>query len=310
MSAKAEKLLIIGSGPAGYTAAIYAARAMLNPLMIEGLQPGGQLMLTTEVENFPGFPDGIQGPEMMPLFKKQAERFGTRIVSDNVTSVDFSKRPFSVKTGSEEFLAESVIITTGASAKWLGVPGEKEYAGHGVSACATCDGFFFRDKKVLVSGGGDAAMEEANFLTRFATSVTVLVRGTELRASKIMAERAMKNPKISFVYDTSITEVTGDGTKMTGVATVNNKTNVRGTMEADGLFVAIGHKPNTDIFKGQVTLDAKDYVVLNPASQATSVDGVFAAGDVADHVYRQAITAAGTGCAAALEAERWLASHE
>ena len=310
MSAKAEKLIIIGSGPAGYTAAIYAARAMLNPLMFEGLQPGGQLMLTTEVENFPGFPDGIQGPEMMPLFKKQAERFGTRIVSDNVVSVDFSARPFVVKTADKEFSAESVIITTGASAKWLGIPGEKEYSGRGVSACATCDGFFFRDKKVLVSGGGDAAMEEANFLTRFATSVTVFVRGSELRASKIMAERCMKNPKITFVFDTSITEVTGDGTKMTGVKTLNNKTNVAGTADADGLFVAIGHKPNTDIFQGQIALDEKGYVTLKTGTQATSVDGVFAAGDVADHVYRQAITAAGTGCAAALEAERWLASHE
>ncbi|OGL67218.1 thioredoxin-disulfide reductase [Candidatus Uhrbacteria bacterium RIFCSPHIGHO2_01_FULL_63_20] len=305
-----EKLIIIGSGPSGYTAAIYAARATLSPLLFEGVAAGGQLMLTTEVENYPGFPEGIQGPELMPLFKKQAQRFGTRIVSDDVVSVDFSARPFTVKSGDREVKAESVIISTGASAKWLGVPGEKEYGGRGVSACATCDGFFFRDKKVLVAGGGDAAMEEALFLTRFATSVTVLVRTEALRASKIMAERAMKNPKITFVWNASVTEVVGDGTKMTGVKTVDTKTGATGEMAADGLFVAIGHKPNTEIFKGQVELDEKGYVVLHDGTQRTSVTGVFASGDVADHVYRQAITAAGTGCAAALEAERWLASRE
>ncbi|TAK03329.1 thioredoxin-disulfide reductase [Patescibacteria group bacterium] len=303
-----EKLVIIGSGPSGYTAAMYAARAMLAPVLFEGLKAGGQLMLTTEVENFPGFPDGIQGPELMPLFRKQAERFGTKLVADDVVSVDFSARPFIVRTAGQEMKAESVIISTGASAKWLGIPGETEYSGRGVSACATCDGFFFRDKKVLVAGGGDAAMEEADFLTRFASSVTVLVRGSELRASKIMSERAMKNPKVAFLFGTSITEVVGDGKKMTGVKTMGNKTKAAGDLSADGLFVAIGHKPNTEIFKGQVELDEKGYVVLKPGTRQTSVDGVFASGDVADYVYRQAITAAGTGCAAALEAERWLAS--
>jgi thioredoxin reductase (NADPH) len=305
-----EKLIIIGSGPAGHTAAVYAARAELSPLMIEGRVPGGQLMLTTDVENYPGFPNGILGPEMMDLFKKQSERFGTRIISDDVASVDFSKRPFVVKTADKEFAAEAVIVATGASAMWLGVPGEKEYQGHGVSACATCDGFFFKGKEVAVVGGGDAAMEEANFLTKFANKVTIIVRKDVLRASKIMQERAMKNPKITFMWNSEVHEVLGNGKVLTGLKIFNNKTNETSEFATQGLFVAIGHKPNTDLFQGQLTLDEKGYVVVQPGSTKTNVEGVFAAGDVADHVYRQAISAAGTGCMAALDAERWLASHE
>lgn len=306
----AEKLIIIGSGPAGHTAAIYASRAELSPLMIEGRVPGGQLMLTTDVENYPGFPQGILGPEMMDLFKKQTERFGTRIVSDDVVSVDFSKHPFTIKTSDQEYQAESVIISTGASAMWLNVPGEKEYQGHGVSACATCDGFFFKGKEIAVVGGGDAALEEANFLTRFANKVTVFVRKDALRASKIMQDRAMKNPKIVFVWNTEVKEVLGDGKLLTGLKIFNNKTNETTEFATQGLFVAIGHMPNTGIFKDQLALDQKGYVVVTPGSTKTSVDGVFAAGDVADHLYRQAISAAGTGCMAALDAERWLASRE
>ncbi len=305
-----EKLIIIGSGPAGYTAAVYAARAELSPLLIEGRQPGGQLMLTTDVENYPGFPDGILGPDVMALFKKQAERFGTRVVSDDVTRVDFSVRPFVVHTSDASYTTECVIIATGASAMWLGVPGEKEYQGHGVSACATCDGFFFKGKEIAVVGGGDAAMEEANFLTRFASKVTVLVRKDVLRASKIMQERAHNNPKISFLWNTEVHEVLGDGKVLTGLRLFNNQTNETQDFATQGLFVAIGHKPNTQIFADQLTLDAKGYVVVSPGTTRTSVEGVFAAGDVADHVYRQAVTAAGTGCMAALDAERWLASRE
>jgi thioredoxin reductase (NADPH) len=267
-------------------------------------------MLTTDVENYPGFPDGLLGPEMMEKFKKQADRFGTRILSQDVTSVDFSKRPFTVNTSDGIYLSNAVIITTGAGALWLGIPGETQYQGHGISACATCDGFFFKDKHVLVVGGGDAAMEEATFLTRFASKVTVLVRKDALRASKIMQERAQKDPKISFVWNTEVNEILGDGTKMTGARVLNNKTNAESQIAADGLFVAIGHKPNSDIFKGQIELDAKGYVVTKPGTSATSVEGVFAGGDVADYRYRQAVTAAGTGCMAALDAERWLASQE
>jgi thioredoxin reductase (NADPH) len=302
-----EKLVIIGSGPAGYTAALYAARAELAPVLFEGLTPGGQLMLTTDVENYPGFPKGILGPEMMILFKQQAERFGTKIVNADVTAVDFSKRPFTVKTSDKTFQADSVIISTGASAVWLDVPGEKQYQGHGVSACATCDGFFFKGKHVVVVGGGDAAMEEATFLTKFATKVTVMVRRDALRASKIMQERAKKN---EFVWNTEVKEVLGDGGKMTGVKIFNNKTNKTSDFAADGLFVAIGHKPNTELFVGKIELDQKGYVVTKPGSTATNIEGVFAAGDVADHVYRQAVSAAGTGCMAALDAERWLSSRE
>ncbi|MFA4845141.1 MAG: thioredoxin-disulfide reductase [Patescibacteria group bacterium] len=309
-----EKLIIIGSGPAGYTAAIYAARAELKPLLFEGQrmggQPGGQLMLTTDVENYPGFPDGLLGPAMMEKFKKQAERFGTRVVSEDVVSVDFSKRPFVVNTTNETYTSDAVIISTGAGALWLGVPGEQQYQGHGVSACATCDGFFFKEKHVLVVGGGDAAMEEATFLTRFASKVTVLVRKDALRASKIMQERAQKDSKIEFVWNTEVKEVLGDGTKMTGARVLNNKTNEESEISAEGLFVAVGHKPNSDIFKSQIELDAKGYIVVKPGTSATSVEGVFVGGDVADYRYRQAVTAAGTGCMAALDAEKWLAARE
>ncbi len=309
-----EKVIIIGSGPAGYTAAVYCARAEMAPLLFEGQQlggqPGGQLMLTTEVDNFPGFPEGLMGPEMMEKFKAQAVRFETRIESKDITRVDFSERPFKVWAGETEYQAQSVIICTGAQAMWLNVPGEEKYQGHGVSACATCDGFFFRDKNIVVVGGGDSAMEEANFLTKFASKVTIMHRREELRASKIMQKRSMDNPKIEFLWNTSVTEVMGDGEKMTGLKIKNTKTGEEGGFQADGLFLAIGHKPNTGIFKGQVDLDEAGYLLVKPGSSLTSVEGVFAGGDVADHVYRQAITAAGTGCMAALDAERWLAGQE
>ncbi|MBM5789517.1 thioredoxin-disulfide reductase [Candidatus Parcubacteria bacterium] len=307
-----ENVIIIGSGPAGYTAAVYAARAELAPLLFEGRSlggsPGGQLMLTTEVENYPGFPEGLLGPELMENFRKQAQRFGTRIVSEDVVGVDFSRRPFVVKTASTTHEAQAVIVCTGAQAVWLGVAGEREYQGHGVSACATCDGFFFKGKHVVVVGGGDSAMEESTFLTKFAEKVTVIHRRAELRASKIMQARAMANPKIAFVWNTEVTEVLGDGTRMTGLKIVNNTTNETSEFPADGLFVAIGYQPNTAIFEGQVRLDAKGYIVVEPYSSRTSVPGVFAGGDVIDHVYRQAVTAAGTGCMASLDAERWLSS--
>lgn len=309
-----ENVIIIGSGPAGYTAAIYCARADMNPLLFEGQslggQPGGQLMLTTEVENFPGFPEGLMGPEMMQKFKEQAERFGTRIESEDVTEVDFSSRPFKIKAGEREFQSHAVIICTGAQAIWLGVPGEEKYQGHGVSACATCDGFFFRDKHVVVVGGGDSAMEESNFLTKFASKVTIMVRRDELRASKIMQKRAMDNPKIEILWNTEVQEVLGDGEKMTGLKIINNKTDEVSEFNAEGLFVAIGHKPNTSIFEGKIDLDDKGYILTKAGTTQTSVEGVFAGGDVIDHIYRQAITAAGTGCMAALDAERWVASHE
>ncbi len=305
-----EKLIIIGSGPAGWTAALYASRATLAPLVFEGLEPGGQLMGTTDVENFPGFPDGILGPDLMAVMKKQAERFGTRPISAKVDRVDFSSRPFKMWVGETEYQADSVIIATGASAMWIGVPGEDQYKAKGVSACATCDGFFFRGKEVLVVGGGDAALEEANFLTRFATKVTLLVRKDVFKASKIMQDRALANPKISVMWNTEVQEVVGDGTKMTGVKIINNQTQATSELSADGLFVAIGHKPNTQIFEGQIELDQKGYVVVQHGSTKTNVEGVFAAGDVADHVYRQAISAAGTGCMAALDAERYLSAQE
>lgn len=309
-----ESVIIIGSGPAGYTAALYSARAMLRPLVFEGQRlggaPGGQLMLTTEVENYPGFPDGLLGPELVEKFQVQAVRFGTRVISEDVVSVNLSDRPFSITTSNESYKTEALIICTGAGAVWLNVPGEEMYQGHGVSACATCDGFFFRDKDVLVVGGGDSAMEEAIFLTKFAKRVTVIHRRDALRASKIMQERAMKNPKIEFVWNTHVREVLGDRSRMTGIRVFNNVTNEEREMPAEGLFVAIGHKPNTDVFKGQLTLDQKGYIVTEPGSTKTSVEGVFAGGDVADHTYRQAVTAAGTGCMAALDAERWLINQE
>ncbi len=308
-----EQVVIIGSGPAGYTAAIYAARAELAPLLFEGQslggQPGGQLMLTTEVENFPGFPLGLTGSQMMELFKKQAQRFGTRILSEDVASVDFLHRPFVVHAGDVSYEARSIIICTGAQAIWLGVPGEKEYQGHGVSACATCDGFFFKDKHVVVVGGGDAAMEESTFLTKFASKVTVMVRREQLRASKIMQKRALENSKIEFLWNTEVQEVLGDGARMTAVKIYNNNTSELSEFAADGLFVAIGHKPNTGIFVDKLELDAKGYIVVQNGSSRTSVEGVFAGGDVVDHIYRQAVTAAGTGCMAALDAERWLSAQ-
>jgi thioredoxin reductase (NADPH) len=309
-----RNLIIIGSGPAGYSAAIYAGRAELKPLLFEGQsaggQPGGQLMLTTEVENFPGFPKGIMGPDLMSEMKKQAERFETEIIAKDVIEVDFSVRPFLVKSGEQEYYAKSVIICTGAQAKWLGVPGEQAYWGRGVSACATCDGFFFKEKHIVVVGGGDAAMEEANFLTRFASKLTLLVRKDELKASKIMQDRVKANPKIEIVWNTEVVEVLGDETKLTTLKVKNNKTGETSEIQADGLFVAIGHKPNTDLFQGKLELDQVGYIVTKPGSTETSIEGVYAGGDVADHKYRQAITAAGTGCMAMLDAERFLSRQE
>lgn len=306
-----KKLVIIGSGPAGYTAGIYAARADLAPMLFAGREPGGQLMLTSDVENWPGEPTGIMGPELMEKLKKQAERFGTEIVQEAVTAVDLSARPFKVKTDTQEVEADALIISTGAVAKWLGIPGEKEFQGKGVSACATCDGFFFRDKKVVVVGGGDAAMEEATFITKFASEVTVLLRRdlATMKASKIMKDRAVQNPKIKFLEFTEAKELVGEG-KVEGVRVLNNQTGAEEVIPTDGFFVAIGHKPNTDLFVGKLELTETGYIVRQPNSSKTSVEGVFAAGDVIDPYYRQAITSAGSGCAAALDAERWLAHHE
>lgn len=306
---KLHKTLIIGSGPAGYTAAIYAARADLNPVIISGREPGGQLMTTTDVENWPGEPDGIMGPDLMEKLKKQALKFGTEYIADTVIEIDFEARPFVIKTEDEEYHAETLIIATGASARWLNIPGENELKGKGVSACATCDGFFFRDKKVVLVGGGDSAMEEATFLTKFASEVVVLVRKGELRASKAMQHRAQSNKKISFVWNTEATEVLGEE-KVTGVKVHNNKTGEDSVIETDGFFVAIGHKPNTDLFVDTIELDPKGYIKHKPDSTKTNVEGVFAAGDVSDPWFRQAITAAGSGCMAALEAERLLAEKE
>lgn len=304
-----ENLIIVGSGPAGHTAALYAARANLDPLMFEGAVSGGQLMITTDVENYPGFPDGIMGPELMEQFRKQAERFGTRMRAVDVTSVDFSQRPFKVSVSGDEFTTDSVIVATGATARWLGVPGEEKLTGKGVSACATCDGFFFKDQELVVVGGGDTAMEEALFLTKFASKVTIVHRRDEFRASKIMADRAIAHEKIEVIWNAVVTEITGDST-VTGVTLQDTVTGEATEMKVGGVFVAIGHRPNTEIFVDQLDLDDNGYVVTEPGNTRTSVEGVFAAGDVADHIYRQAVTAAGTGCMAAIDAERWLADQE
>jgi thioredoxin reductase (NADPH) len=307
------KVVIIGSGPAGYTAAIYAARAMLDPILIQGIQPGGQLTITTDVENYPGFADVIQGPWLMEQMRLQATHVGTSIVDDHVGKVDLSQRPFRLECDSGDvYLAETVIIATGAQARWLELPSEQAFKGYGVSACATCDGFFYRGKNVIVVGGGNTAVEEALFLTNFADKVTVVHRRDSFRAEKILQDRLFKNPKISVIWDTALSAVTGTESppKVTGVALKNVKTGEITEHAIDGVFVAIGHVPATDLFKGQVKMKPSGYIVTAPHSTATSVPGVFAAGDVSDEVYRQAVTAAGLGCMAALEAERFLALHE
>jgi thioredoxin reductase (NADPH) len=303
-------LIIIGSGPAGLTAALYSARADLDPLVFEGVAAGGQLMITTDVENYPGFPDGIMGPELMDHFRKQAERFGARMRQVDVTSVDLTTRPFQVNVSGDEYTADALIIATGAEARWLGVPGEKTLTGKGVSACATCDGFFFRDQELVVVGGGDTAMEEALFLTKFASKVTIVHRRDEFRASKIMATRATEHEKIDVIWNTVVTEVLGDDT-VTGVTLEDTVTGDSRKFKTDGVFVAIGHKPTTELFVDQLDMTDTGYLVAGlQGGTRTSVEGVFAAGDVADHVYRQAVTAAGTGCMAAIDAERWLADQE
>jgi len=301
---------VIGSGPAGYTAAIYAARGRLHPLVFEGsVTAGGALMNTTEVENFPGFPDGITGPDLMDAMRKQAERFGAELVSDDVTAVDLIANPKVVTVGSVDYLAKTVIVATGSRYRELAADGEKRLSGHGVSWCATCDGFFFREKDIAVVGGGDSAMEEATFLTRFADKVTVVHRRDKLRASKIMQDRAFDNPKIGFRWNSEVAEVLGDG-KVSGLRLRDTKTAEESTLPVTGVFVAIGHEPRTELFVGQLPMDAEGYLLVEHPSTRTGVDGVFAAGDVVDHTYRQAVTAAGTGCAAALDAERWLTDHE
>jgi thioredoxin reductase (NADPH) len=306
MSHDVENVTVIGTGPAGLTAAIYSARANLRPLVIEGEQPGGQLTITSDVENYPGFSEPVTGPDLMIAFRKQAERFGTRFVTGNVVKCDLSKAPFTVEfAGGKSVETRTLIIATGASAKWLGLPSEKKFMGKGVSACATCDGFFFRNMDIAVAGGGDTAMEEATFLTRFAKSVTVIHRRDKLRASKIMQDKATANPKIKFLWDTAIEEILGDKA-VTGVRVRNLKTNAVSEMPFQGFFVAIGHEPNTALFKHQLKMEETGYLIVEPGTTRTNIPGVFAAGDVADHVYRQAVTAAGTGCMAAIDAERYL----
>jgi thioredoxin reductase (NADPH) len=302
-----KKVIIIGSGPAGLTAAIYAARANLEPLVFEGSQPGGQLTITTDVENYPGFSEGIMGPEMMDIFRSQAKRFGAECLYSTVDKVNFKEYPFLIEFNKETYSADSVIISTGASARLLGLDSEKELMGHGVSACATCDGFFFKDKEVIVVGGGDSAMEEATFLTKFASKVTLVHRRSEFRASKIMVERALSNPKIKIMYDSEIEDILGSKDKgVHGVVIKNTKNDERSETSCDGIFMAIGHNPNTKLFNGDIDLDDAGYIITKPDSTYTNIDGVFACGDVQDHTYRQAVTAAGSGCMAAIDAERWL----
>ena len=308
MDSEHRRVLIIGSGPAGYTAAIYMARAGLEPLMLAGLNFGGQLMITTDVENYPGYPEGVTGPLMMEEFQKQAERFGTEILFEDATSVDFSSRPFQVATAAKQYTADAVVIATGASARWLGIDSEERLVNKGVSACATCDGALFRNKPMAVVGGGDTAMEEALFLTRFATKVTLIHRRGELRASKIMQERALANDKIDFAWHSAVEEVLGEEF-VTGVRLKDVRDNSTRDIDLEALFIAIGNQPNTSLFKNQLDMDDSEYLKVAPGTTRTSIEGVFACGDVADPIYRQAVTAAGTGCMAAIDAERWLAEQ-
>lgn len=306
-----HKLLILGSGPAGLTAAIYAARANLEPALVSGYEPGGQLMITTDVENYPGFPEGLKGPEMMDLFRGQAERFGTRFYTGDVEEADLSHRPFRLKTASTELTCDALIISTGASARWLELESEDRYKNKGVSACATCDGFFFREQEVAVVGGGDTAMEEALYLANLCKSVRIIHRRDQLRASQIMQQRAFQHQKIDFMWNSLVEEILGDAQKgMTGLKVKNLQTNEITEHSFSGLFVAIGHTPNTQLFHSQLTVNENGYIVVKPGTTYTSIEGVFACGDVQDHVYRQAVTAAGTGCMAAIDSERWLAEQE